>query len=212
MCRTIVFLFLYVHALYLSAECNRKVESLFDAESLPSEICLPEGYVINNVSFTDSNKDGLEDIWITWHKEKFEIGDTTFVSVYFQSKDSSYSLNKTFSNIFPVWFGNYDYRTIDVNSLPEKWKSIFRKYSDMYEVSPLDLRYYSIEENLINLAVLYDAGSFLRIIYKYDVKKNNWLYFNSCIHISLTESETPIDLSKVVGPTIDDFDYLHIFE
>lgn len=212
MCRTIVFLFLYVHALYLSAECNRKVESLFDADRLPSEICLPEGYVINNVSFTDSNKDGLEDIWITWHKEKFEIGDTTFVSVYFQSKDSSYSLNKTFSNIFPVWFGNYDYRTIDVNSLPEKWKSIFRKYSDMYEVSPLDLRYYSIEENLINLAVLYDAGSFLRIIYKYDVKKNNWLYFNSCIHISLIESETPIDLSKVVGPTIDDFDYLHIFE
>lgn len=212
MCRTIVFLFLYVHALYLSAECSRKVESLFDADRLPSEICLPEGYVINNVSFTDSNKDGLEDIWITWHKEKFEIGDTTFVSVYFQSKDSSYSLNKTFSNIFPVWFGNYDYRTIDVNSLPEKWKSIFRKYSDMYEVSPLDLRYYSIEENLINLAVLYDAGSFLRIIYKYDVKKNNWLYFNSCIHISLTESETPIDLSKVVGPTIDDFDYLHIFE
>lgn len=212
MCRTIVFLFLYVHALYLSAECNRKVETLFDAESLPAEICLPEGYVINTVSFTDSNKDGLEDIWITWHKEKFEIGDTTFVSVYFQTKDSSYSLNKTFSNIFPVWFGDYDYRTIDVDSLPEKWKSIFRKYSDMYEVSPLDLRYYSIEEDLINLAVLYDAGSFLRIIYKYDVKKNNWLYFSSSIHISLTENETPIDLSKTVGPTIDDFDYLHIFE
>lgn len=212
MCRIIAFIFIYVHALYLSAECNRKVETLFDAESLPAEICLPEGYVINTVSFTDSNKDGLEDIWITWHKEKFEIGDTTFVSVYFQTKDSSYSLNKTFSNIFPVWFGDYDYRKIDVNSLPEKWKSIFRKYSDMYEVSPLDLRYYSIEEDLINLAVLYDAGSFLRIIYKYDVKKNNWLYFNSCIHISLTENETPIDLSKTVGPTIDDFDYLHIFE
>mgnify|MGYP003434955314 FL=1 len=212
MCRIIVFLFLYVHALYLSAECSRKVESLFDAESLPAEICLPEGYVINNVSFTDSNKDGLEDIWITWHKEKFEIGDTTFVSVYFQSKDSSYSLNKTFSNIFPVWFGDYDYRTIDVDSLPEKWKSIFRKYSDMYEVSPLDLRYYSIEEDLINLAVLYDAGSFLRITYKYDVKKNNWLYLNSCIHVSLTEEETPVDLSKVVGPTIDDFDYLYLNE
>lgn len=82
----------------------------------------------------------------------------------------------------------------------------------MYEVSPLDLRYYSIEEDLINLAVLYDAGSFLRIVYKYDVKKNNWLYFNSCIHVSLTEEETPVDLSKTVGPTIDDFDYLHIFE
>lgn len=212
MCRIIAFIFIYVHALYLSAECNRKVETLFDAESLPAEICLPEGYVINTVSFTDSNKDGLEDIWITWHKEKFEIGDTTFVSVYFQTKDSSYSLNKTFSNIFPVWFGDYDYRTIDVDSLPEKWKSIFRKYSDMYEVNPLDLRYYSIEEDLINLAVLYDAGSFLRIIYKYDVKKNNWLYFSSSIHISLTENETPIDLSKTVGPTIDDFDYLHIFE
>lgn len=65
---------------------------------------------------------------------------------------------------------------------------------------------------LINLAVLYDAGSFLRIVYKYDVKKNNWLYLNSCIHVSLTEEEIPVDLSKVVGPTIDDFDYLHIFE
>ena len=212
MSRVIVFVFFCVQVFYLSAECNRMVETLFDAESLPAEICLPEGYVINTVSFTDSNKDGLEDIWITWHKEKFEIGDTTFVSVYFQSKDSSQSLNKTFSNIFPIWFGDYDYRNIDVNSLPEKWKSIFRKYSYKYEVSPLDLRYYSIEEDLINLAVLYDAGSFLRIIYKYDVKKNNWLYFNSCIHISLTENETPIDLSKTVGPTIDDFDYLHIFE
>lgn len=78
MCRIIAFIFIYVHVLYLSAECSRKVESLFDAESLPAEICLPEGYVINNVSFTDSNKDGLEDIWITWHKGKFEIGDTTF--------------------------------------------------------------------------------------------------------------------------------------
>jgi hypothetical protein len=198
-----------VQVLYLSAECNRKVETLFDAESLPAEICLPEGYVINNVLFTDSNKDGLEDIWITWHKEKFGIGDTTFVSVYFQSKDSTYSLNKTFSNIFPIWFGDYDYRTIDENSMPEKWKSIFKKYAYMYEISPL--RDYSIEKNLINLDVLYDAGSVIKIIYKYDVKKNNWFYFNSCVHYRSGDEE-PIDLSKSVGPTIDDFDYLHIFE
>lgn len=198
-----------MQVLYLSAECNRKVETLFDAESLPAEICLPEGYVINNVLFTDSNKDGLEDIWITWHKEKFGIGDTTFVSVYFQSKDSTYSLNKTFSNIFPIWFGDYDYRTIDENSMPEKWKSIFRKYAYMYEISPL--RDYSIEKNLINLDVLYDAGSVIKVIYKYDVKKNNWFYFNSCVHYR-SGDEKPIDLSKSVGPTIDDFDYLHIFE
>ncbi|MBP5704792.1 MAG: hypothetical protein J6X12_08885 [Paludibacteraceae bacterium] len=185
------------------------METLFDAESLPAEICLPEGYVINNVLFTDSNKDGLEDIWITWHKEKFGIGDTTFVSVYFQSKDSTYSLNKTFSNIFPIWFGDYDYRTIDENSMPEKWKSIFRKYAYMYEISPL--RDYSIEKNLINLDVLYDAGSVIKVIYKYDVKKNNWFYFNSCVHYR-SGDEKPIDLSKSVGPTIDDFDYLHIFE
>ena len=209
MSRIITFVFFCVQVLYLSAECNRKVETLFDAESLPAEICLPEGYVINNVLFTDSNKDGLEDIWITWHKEKFGIGDTTFVSVYFQSKDSTYSLNKTFSNIFPIWFGDYDYRTIDENSMPEKWKSIFRKYAYMYEISPL--RDYSIEKNLINLDVLYDAGSVIKIIYKYDVKKNNWFYFNSCVHYRSGDEE-PIDLSKSVGPTIDDFDYLHIFE
>ena len=209
MSRIITFVFFCVQVLYLSAECNRKVETLFDAESLPAEICLPEGYVINNVLFTDSNKDGLEDIWITWHKEKFGIGDTTFVSVYFQSKDSTYSLNKTFSNIFPIWFGDYDYRTIDENSMPEKWKSIFRKYAYMYEISPL--RDYSIEKNLINLDVLYDAGSVIKIIYKYDVKKNNWFYFNSCVHYR-SGDEKPIDLSKSVGPTIDDFDYLHIFE
>ncbi len=209
MSRIITFVFFCVQVLYLSAECNRKVESLFDAESLPAEICLPEGYVINNVLFTDSNKDGLEDIWITWHKEKFGIGDTTFVSVYFQSKDSTYSLNKTFSNIFPIWFGDYDYRTIDENSMPEKWKSIFKKYAYMYEISPL--RDYSIEKNLINLDVLYDAGSVIKIIYKYDVKKNNWFYFNSCVHYRSGDEE-PIDLSKSVGPTIDDFDYLHIFE
>ena len=209
MSRIITFVFFCVQVLYLSAECNRKVETLFDAESLPAEICLPEGYVINNVLFTDSNKDGLEDIWITWHKEKFGIGDTTFVSVYFQSKDSTYSLNKTFSNIFPIWFGDYDYRTIDENSIPEKWKSIFRKYAYMYEISPL--RDYSIEKNLINLDVLYDAGSVIKIIYKYDVKKNNWFYFNSCVHYR-SGDEKPIDLSKSVGPTIDDFDYLHIFE
>ena len=209
MSRIITFVFFCVQVLYLSAECNRKVETLFDAESLPAEICLPEGYVINNVLFTDSNKDGLEDIWITWHKEKFGIGDTTFVSVYFQSKDSTYSLNKTFSNIFPIWFGDYDYRTIDENSMPEKWKSIFKKYAYMYEISPL--RDYSIEKNLINLDVLYDAGSVLKIIYKYDVKKNNWFYFNSCVHYRSGDEE-PIDLSKSVGPTIDDFDYLHIFE
>lgn len=209
MSRIITFVFFCVQVLYLSAECNRKVETLFDAESLPAEICLPEGYVINNVLFTDSNKDGLEDIWITWHKEKFGIGDTTFVSVYFQSKDSTYSLNKTFSNIFPIWFGDYDYRTIDENSMPEKWKSIFRKYAYMYEISPL--RDYSIEKKLINLDVLYDAGSVIKVIYKYDVKKNNWFYFNSCVHYR-SGDEKPIDLSKSVGPTIDDFDYLHIFE
>lgn len=209
MSRIITFVFFCVQVLYLSAECNRKVETLFDAESLPAEICLPEGYVINNVLFTDSNKDGLEDIWITWHKEKFGIGDTTFVSVYFQSKDSTYSLNKTFSNIFPIWFGDYDYRTIDENSMPEKWKSILKKYAYMYEISPL--RDYSIEKNLINLDVLYDAGSVIKIIYKYDVKKNNWFYFNSCVHYRSGDEE-PIDLSKSVGPTIDDFDYLHIFE
>ena len=100
----IIFLFFFcVQVFYLSAECNRKVETLFDAESLPAEICLPEGYVINNVSFTDSNKDGLEDIWITWHKEKFEIGDTTFVSVYFQSTNLILSGNfvyLSFQNTF----------------------------------------------------------------------------------------------------------------
>ena len=52
----------------------------------------------------------------------------------------------------------------------------------------------------------------LRIVYKYDVKKNNWLYLNSSIHVSLTEEETPVDLSKVAGPTIDDFDYLYLNE
>ena len=180
-------------------DCNQTVWSAYDAEKIPKNICLPNGYEFLYIhSSTDVNGDGLNDFIFNWDKVTMLDGDTTFVSVYIQNQDSTYSHFRTFSNLFPIYFKSYKYDYIpqDTILIP-----LLRKYEDFYPFRKLEFK-----QDSIIITIHLDAESDLRTVYIYDKTLNNWLYQKSD-EVWHTGGESPYNLENKLEPTIDDFTY-----
>src|SRR6218665_329830 len=74
-------------------DCNRAVWFNRFTNLLPKEVCIPKGnYHITHVyERADINEDGLEDFIFDWNKKTLQDGDTLYVTIYAQNRDSTFS-------------------------------------------------------------------------------------------------------------------------
>jgi hypothetical protein len=72
--------------------CNRTVHATSFAKRLPSDICLPEGYLLWDIlaDTIDINSDGQVDFVARLQKINAQDGDTTLVVLYKQNENRGY--------------------------------------------------------------------------------------------------------------------------
>jgi len=194
-------LFLYFLVKAQTPDCNQTVWSTYDAEKIPKGVCLPNGYEFLYVhTATDINGDGLYDFIFNWDKILMRDGDTTFVSVYVQNPDSTFSHFRTFNNLFPTYFNRYDdnYIPQDTALIP-----LLRRY----EATSTPFRKLEFKQDSLIITICLDAKSDLRTVYVYDKNLNNWLYKESSEVWYEGGGVSRDDLEDKLGPTIDDFTY-----
>ena len=186
---------------------NRNVKVKRYSKILPEEVCIPKGYWISFVrKEIDVNKDSLSDFVFDWNKPVLQDGDTLYLTVYKQNKDSSFSHLKTFSNLFPLYFKRYDrdYR-FDVK-LDSFLNQIHSRYDDGY---PLEKLEFSNSKIIIKIRTSVTDG--ITLFYEYDLLVNNWLlikredWFENPLSGEFEVTNTDKIKTKEF---IDDFDYL----
>jgi len=194
-------------------DCNRTTDNKYDEKRLPQDICIPCGDYKISYCYPkeDLNGDGLKDFFFLWKKNKASIGDTTYISIYFQNPDSTYTLVKTLNNLFPLFEG-YDkmYHLLKIEDIPIKYQKTFERYFELYDGEyPMYLNYFSISSEGITLAMPEDAADVTIVKYRYDEQIKNWVYDKAYLHCKYPDiPDVPKDYSKYLGPTIDNFDYL----
>ena len=183
-------------------DCNRNVWIKSDEKLIPKQVCIPSGYLIYNIyEQTDFNGDGLKDFFFKWGNAELKDGDTLFVSIYNQNPDSTFTHFKTFNNLYPIYFKEYGLNYKPVN---KELDDLHKKYEGEYQFLELEFK-----KGLISLLIKYEAKVELEINYQYDLIKRNWIYQDAELHDFALNKTSKIDLSKKVGPTINDFTYFY---
>ncbi|NDV45668.1 hypothetical protein D0T49_01205 [Paludibacter sp. 221] len=187
-----------------NVDCNQSVWMNRFKKLLPKDICIPQGnYHITRIyDTTDVNEDGLDDFIFKWNKNPLDDGDTTFVSVYIQNVDSTFSLLRTFSHLYPIYireYSSYYYTPKDTTLI-----LLQKKYEDMYPFRNLEFK-----KDVIILTIRSEAKEDLVLTYRFNLEKQNWLYENAELHDYALNEITPIDLRDKVGPSIDNFTYFY---
>ena len=166
---------------------------------LPQEVCIPEGYIIDEIfDSTDVNGDRLNEFIFSWRKKNFEDGDTLFISFYMHFKNDKYQFFKTLKNLFPINFKRYDFEyNVEDKTLNEVWN----KYNGMNPFVSLDIR-----NDFIILKILCSVGDGYVFYYQYDISKNNWL-LRKVEKWNDNSGELIITEIKNRTQTIDEFSY-----
>lgn len=181
--------------------CFKEVLDNSYKKILPQEICIPNGYIIDEIyDSTDVNQDGLKEFIFSWRKKEINDGDTIFVSFYKHLPNGKYQHFKTLSNLFPVYFKNYH------TSYEVKDKTLFDiwfKYNGMYPFLNLEIK----DRNII-LKILCAAREGYNLFYQFDNKINNWVLVKREKWVELPEE---IKIKDIGLPNeklfIDEFSY-----
>lgn len=102
-------------------DCNRETKYKTDMKFIPKEVCIQNGKCISYIHSkhykTDFNNDGLSDFVFDIDNKEIRIGDTTQLVFYVQNSDSTFSLYKSFDNLYPVYQGNneHDFKNAPLN-------------------------------------------------------------------------------------------------
>jgi len=183
--------------------CNPKTLIQSDEKLIPKEVCIPENCIINQIytkdEHIDIDGDLHEDFIFTWQKSALTEGDTLHISAYRMNSDSTYSLLKSFSNIFPIYLESYDHAPKD-----PALRKIYACYVDNYPLKEL-----TISKGVISIELYLDAASGIVLKYKYDPRRNNWMLTSSISWIGLNSSDREYTNNKLplVSESIDDFSY-----
>ncbi|HEY9007340.1 MAG TPA: hypothetical protein VIM75_14465 [Ohtaekwangia sp.] len=183
--------------------CNRSVWTKEDAKYLPKEVCIKKGdYHITQVyKSVDLNGDGLNDFIFDWNKNPLQNGDTIFVTVYIQNRDSTFTHFRTFSNLYPIYFKSYDRDyTIKDKALAE----LHKKYQGENQLIEL-----LFELSLIRLRIKYEAKEDLLIQYAYDETRKDWLLLKAELHDYALGKILSFNQSDRIGPEINKFNYFY---
>lgn len=181
-------------------DCNKSTWGEVEKKNMPKEVCIPKGHLISYVyKSSDVNGDGLNDYIFKWNKSAIKDGDTLFVTIYLQNKDSTFTLFHTFKNLYPIYFERYD---LDYFPKDKSLNTLHKRYEGKYLMLKL-----TFNEEKIIIRRRCDATSEFFITYKYDKNIKNWIYEKCNMYDFSEESTKPYDLSEKLGPTIDNFTY-----
>jgi hypothetical protein len=183
-------------------DCNKDVLVKRDSPLVPMEVCIPNGYIIDEVyDSADVNDDGLKDFIFSWRKKQMIDGDTVFVSIYRKTHRGSHALLKTFKNLFPINFKSYEmsYRVED-----EKLASIFNRYNGVFPFRGLE-----ITGGEIRITIVAAVGEGYRVHYRFDVSRRTWILMRV---VKWSEVGDKVEEEEVAVPkevqVIDAFNYL----
>jgi len=180
--------------------CNRDVWIKQDEKRIPHGICIPKGYFISYIyEMTDVNDDGFLDFIFKWRRPKLQDGDTLYMTIYAQNQDSTFSHFRTFNNLYPINFERYD---TDYSPPDKKLRPLHKKYDGFYPFIKL-----TFEKGAIQIIKNFEAKANLITTYRYDKNIKNWRYEKTIRYDYAIETKEPYDLSKKLGPTIDNFTY-----
>ena len=164
-------LLLFIVKLISAQEANnnsgRRINFTF--ENLEKGASLPDSsykILAGEIDEIDFNHDGLTDYVFDWRKKKRKDGDTSFVSIYVQRNDSSLYLEKTFTNLYPMYFSSYDPHVKTGN---KKLDSLKSKYAWVYPLLNLE-----IKDDLILIEYGAGVGEKDSEYYKYNDSLKNW--------------------------------------
>ncbi|MFP4019749.1 MAG: hypothetical protein ACLFUH_10935 [Bacteroidales bacterium] len=209
--RIFITLVLVVSSFNLLAQkkdtCNQDVWVENLAKKIPENVCIPTGYHITQVyDPVDLNGDGLKDFVFEWNKKILKNGDTIFVSIYSQNRDSTFSFLKTFNNLHPIYF-EPDQKPENLEN--QKLSKILNAYRG---IDPF--RKLTFKRNVIKVK-FYDNTAGMRggliLTFKYREEKKDWLLEKKENWLILREEEIK-DLPINKNYSIDNFDYLDYME
>lgn len=180
---TMVILFTFEFICYSqtikSPACNRAVSNKSYEKKLIKEVCIPNGYqislILTETRNIDMDGDGVGDFVFNWSKPQKIDGDTTFTTVYKKNKDNSFTFLKTFKNLYPIYFKNYNVSTyINANKEIEKFyndcvgqQPLFKAIDFVGKAGVISINFNDIETGL----------GFL-VKYKYNSKLKDWFLFS----------------------------------
>jgi hypothetical protein len=154
------------------AQCNEKGDTctyhmLRSTRKLSFKgVCIPINHVIYSVDNEDINQDGVDELLIFWRRKNRIEGDTTFISFYIQTSDTTVSLLKTFDNFYPIYI-DYDKHTHTetINRILECYRG----------GDPQN--FYTINEDKIFLSIRIESGYKIILEYQYDKDENDWYLY-----------------------------------
>jgi hypothetical protein len=151
-------------------DCNRTVHVTSFVKRLPSDICLPNGYLLWDIlaDTVDINGDGRVDFAAKLQKINPQDGDTTLVILYNQNDNGNYKAWATFYNLFPIYLKDYHY-------------DYYRDGKDISYFMQLRQRYSSpefsevlFERDTIVVKFNTGGGQGLLLYFGINEKKDNW--------------------------------------
>lgn len=196
----ILLLFISYYIFGQKPECNQLTTG--GKRKVPKDVCIPNGYNIREIfECGDLNLDGLNDYAFTYTKIKPKDGDTTFVSIYYATSDSTYVLKKVYSNLYPIIFMRYDLSYTIKDSLLNE---IQGKYSGNYPLNWIEFL-----DGKIKMSIIQAYNESLVLHFTYNKAKDDWL---------LTETEFNVEYDGQIKTTkkqyqgeeqisINDFNY-----
>jgi hypothetical protein len=199
--KKLILIILLLNYASFTEACNKKTRRK-PKHPLPEAVCVPENYIISRVYIPeDLNGDGLKDYIFKYRKENLENGDTIFSAIYFQNSDKTYSLGRTFDNLYSLYFMDYTIETY--NSLPERLKSIRDRY---YGVDPFQS--IKFKKNTIEIEFKIDAMESWTFIFTYSVIKKDWIYTRKKSYIGYNNKTTMYEIEPEDQFPIGDFNFL----
>ena len=124
--------------------------------------------------------------------------DTLFL--FYSNCDSTYSLFKTFDNLYPIYLESYNRLYSPKEESLKKLQKSYRYEYLLYELT--------FEKDKIIFLLKNDAESDLIITYQYNNVIKNWLYIDCIEKFHNNDGINKLDFSNELGPTIDNFRYI----
>lgn len=164
--RYFILLFLLMSSccsLAQQSKCSRTIRYSHLKAKLDSSICVPIGYHITNIYEADLNGDEAVDKMVRYQKVNLSDGDSIFYAIY-KNASGRFTFLKTFSNLRPLYFKNYDARSGN-----KFYDSLKRLYFYPSHTS-VELSYGTIEISLYT-----DPATIKKLFFTYSKKADTWI-------------------------------------
>ncbi|MDR3185409.1 MAG: hypothetical protein LBU04_01150 [Christensenellaceae bacterium] len=191
--------------------CNRAVHTTSFTKRLPSDICLPKGYLLWDIlaDTIDINSDGHVDFVARLQKINVQDGDTTLVVLYKQNENGRHESWVTFNNLFPIYLKDYHYDYYRDNKDTSYFMQLRQRYS-----SP-EFSEVFFEKDTIIVKFNTSGGQGLLLYFAINEKKDDWYLVKQAIWFGLGSTSRIEEITRSTIPktqyNIKDFnmfDYL----